>query len=106
MNTYKLRAWRWLNVKPVAHESLNKAIDKEEVIHFEGITRAPLFEEESRTIILVPQEACPPKPQTLLVIVVPTLLLSKLESGESVTIYNHCQCSAMTRAYSISEDIA
>lgn len=46
-----------------------------------------MFEEEDCEISLVPSEGCLAKAQTLLAMV-PTLLLGKLETGESVAAYD------------------
>lgn len=65
-NTYKPRAWRWLNTKQASNKSLVKLIDKEEGFCFSpcsytlpDITNPMLFDEVGEETGLVPQETCP-----------------------------------------------
>lgn len=53
-----------------------------------GIHKALLFDEKGREKILVPHEVILLKAQTLLVIIASTLLAIKLETWESVSMYN------------------
>lgn len=80
----------------VVSKSLIKAIDREEASISSltrtrntliGITRAHSFEEESGEINPMSREAYPLKAWTPMAIEVPTMLPSKLESGERVTVY-------------------
>lgn len=87
-----------MNGKQAACKSFAKVIDKEQALNFhsysytpQGIIKAPLFEEQGGEISLVPQEAISVSGQTFLIIVIPTLLPNKLETGESVTFYNYQQ---------------
>lgn len=76
-------------------KSLAKVIDKEDSFNFNHYTYTPQeilkaqhLEEDSRAISLMPQETVHVKFQTLLGILAPSLLSSKLESVESVVINN------------------
>lgn len=95
-NTYNPRAWRWLNIKQAAAKKcLVKAINREEAFCFRpysytpwGITTTQLFCEESEKINLPSRETYPPKAQTQLAIMAPSLLHNKMESMESIRDYN------------------
>lgn len=85
----------WLNVKQAASKFLAEVVDKEQVFYFrpysytpKGITKAYFFEDNSGEISLVPLGFCPMRSQTTLVVVAPSLLPNKLESRESVALYN------------------
>lgn len=72
-----------------------EVIDKEEGFCFSpytctpmGIIKAQLFGELNEEINLVPLEACSLKALTLPMMMAPTLLPCKLESGECISVYN------------------
>lgn len=62
-------------------------MDKEGLFNFrpysytsQGVDKALLFKKQDKEINLVPREATSPKAQTLLAIISPTLLATKLET--------------------------
>lgn len=93
LKIYKPRAWKWLNAKHASNKSLAKVIDRDETFYFrpyvytaKGITRAQLFEEQNEKTNLVPWESCPPKPQSLLTIITPTILRANYSQGRVLWI--------------------
>lgn len=94
-NTYKPRAWIWLNSKQATNKSLAKVIDKEERFCFrpysytpQGIMKPLLFDGMNEEIGLIPLETCVVRAKILLVIVAPMLIPCKLESTKDVLVYN------------------
>lgn len=55
----------------------------------QGIRKALLFKEQEEEISLVPREDSLVEAQTLLAIVAPILLSTKLETGEIITVQNN-----------------
>lgn len=80
-HTHKPRAWRWLNMKPLASKSLVKVLGKEENFCFHpysytprGISKPTLYGEPNQEIKLRPRVACSGRILYLLAIV-PLILL-------------------------------
>lgn len=79
-HTHKPRSWRLFNAKQASNKSLEKVIDKEDIFFFRSysytnraIMKPQLFEKINEEVNLMHQEACPPRGQTLLAILTPTL---------------------------------
>lgn len=94
-NTYKPRAWIWLNTKHHAKKSIIDILNKEESLCFKPclhtrlvIMRPALFGEVNEELELMPQETYSGRTLTLLDMA-RTLVYYKLELGEEVFCIIH-----------------